>query len=575
MTKNRTVNEGLLTYDWFRVILDEAHCIKNPVTISSRACCMLKAERRWCVTGTPIQNSLQDAFGLIKFLRHEPWCESGFWKTAITKVSTSKKDNNDDENRDGLQSALERVRRVLAPLILRRSKDTLNNKGEPILTLPPMEVKIVEVHLSTAEREFYNALKSKSQSIFDGIVKQGSFTKAYFQIFALINRLRQACDHVALTVKSHVEDWSPSEIDTMEACSTSKKQPRSVAQQDGINDQFIQNLLEKFQSNQSSADSTTENLNGEFCSQVANKLSQAVMSGKDEVDDECAICLEVPKILDAVITPCAHVFCRECLVKIMRAAKPASPTLPDGECPCCKAKIEAKGIISIYEQGGKTETRFLVTASPRGKTDTSKDQTDQAARQTLENALRGAGSAKLTAILDELEKIWDVDPGSKVLIFSQFLGFLDLLQLALRKRNVPYGRLDGRLTLAERKHVVVDFKSESDDGKRGSVLLLSMKAGGVGLNLVQASSVFIIDPWWNSAIEDQCIMRCHRIGQTAKMVRVRKFVVQGSVEEHIISLQERKKSMVGQVLSDNTGETLENGNKVTLQDFKILFGDYN
>jgi DNA repair protein RAD5 len=575
MTKNRTVNEGLLTYDWFRVILDEAHCIKNPVTISSRACCMLKAERRWCVTGTPIQNSLQDAFGLIKFLRHEPWCESGFWKTAITKVSTSKKDNNDDENRDGLQSALERVRRVLAPLILRRSKDTLNNKGEPILTLPPMEVKIVEVHLSTAEREFYNALKSKSQSIFDGIVKQGSFTKAYFQIFALINRLRQACDHVALTVKSHVEDWSPSEIDTMEACSTSKKQPRSVAQQDGINDQFIQNLLEKFQSNQSSADSTTENLNGEFCSQVANKLSQAVMSGKDEVDDECAICLEVPKILDAVITPCAHVFCRECLVKIMRAAKPASPTLPDGECPCCKAKIEAKGIISIYEQGGKTETRFLVTASPRGKTDTSKDQTDQAARQTLENALRGAGSAKLTAILDELEKIWDVDPGSKVLIFSQFLGFLDLLQLALRKRNVPYGRLDGRLTLAERKHVVVDFKNESDDGKRGSVLLLSMKAGGVGLNLVQASSVFIIDPWWNSAIEDQCIMRCHRIGQTAKMVRVRKFVVQGSVEEHIISLQERKKSMVGQVLSDNTGETLENGNKVTLQDFKILFGDYN
>ena len=104
--------------------------------------------------------------------------------------------------------------------------------------------------------------------------------------------------------------------------------------------------------------------------------------------------------------------------------------------------------------------------------------------------------------------------------------------------------------------------------------MLSMKAGGVGLNLVQASSVFIIDPWWNSAIEDQCIMRCHRIGQTAKMVRVRKFVVQGSVEEHIISLQERKKNMVGQVLSDNGGETLDNGNKVTLQDFKILFGDY-
>ena len=573
MNKNRIVNEALLTYGWFRVILDEAHCIKNPVTISSRACCMLQAERRWCVTGTPIQNSLQDAYGLVKFLRHEPWCETGLWKTAITKVSTSKKDD-DGNSSDGLHMALERVRRVLAPLILRRSKDTLNKNGEPILTLPPMEVKIVEVHLSTAEREFYNALKSKSQSIFEGIVEQGSFTKAYFQIFALINRLRQACDHIALTVKSHVDDWSPSEIDIKDACASSKKQPRTLAQQDGINEQFIQSLLAKFQSNQSTPDSAKENPNDKFCAQMASKISQAISSSKHEVDDECAICLENPKILDAVITPCAHVFCRDCLVKILRAAKPSCPTLPDGECPCCKAKIEAKRIISLHERGGNTESRFLVNASPRGKTETVKDQTDLAARQMLENALRGADSAKMTAILDELEKIWDIDPGSKVLIFSQFLGFLDLLQVALKKRNISYGRLDGKLTLAERKRVVEDFKNESDSGKRGSVLLLSMKAGGVGLNLVQASSVFIIDPWWNSAIEDQCVMRCHRIGQTAKMVRVRKFVVQGSVEEHIVCLQERKKSMVGQVLSDNAGETLEDGNKVTLQDFKLLFGDF-
>jgi DNA repair protein RAD5 len=102
------------------------------------------------VTGTPIQNSLQDAYGLLKFLRHEPWCEAGFWKTAITTVSTQRKEDQDNtgEASAGLQLALERVRRLLAPLILRRSKDTLNSNGEPILTLPPMDVKIVKVQLT-------------------------------------------------------------------------------------------------------------------------------------------------------------------------------------------------------------------------------------------------------------------------------------------------------------------------------------------------------------------------------------------------------------------------------------------
>jgi len=138
--------------------------------------------------------------------------------------------------------------------------------------------------------------------------------------------------------------------------------------------------------------------------------------------------------------------------------------------------------------------------------------------------------------------------------------------------------LDGKLTLAERKTVVENFKTQNNTGQQGSVLLMSMKAGGVGLNLVQASSVFIVDPWWNAAIEDQCIMRCHRIGQTAQKVRVRKFVVQHSVEERIVALQDRKKNMAGQILAGQTAagddETLENATKATLDDFKLLFGDF-
>merc|ERR1712238_184374 len=93
-----------------------------------------------------------------------------------------------------------------------------------------------------------------------------------------------------------------------------------------------------------------------------------------------------------------------------------------------------------------------------------------------------------------------------------------------------------------------DKQCGSCEVHRGSVFLVSMKAGGCGLNLVAASSVFIADPWWNAAIEDQCISRIHRIGQKAEQVRVRKFVVSDSVEEKIVALQNTKKGMASAIL---------------------------
>ena len=105
---------------------------------------------------------------------------------------------------------------------------------------------------------------------------------------------------------------------------------------------------------------------------------------------------------------------------------------------------------------------------------------------------------------------------------------------------------------------------------KGLVLLASMKACGVGLNLTAASSVFIVDPWWNHALESQCINRIHRIGQTAPLVKVRKFIVADSVEEKIVKMQQRKKGMASEVLSDKmSGARPSNP---TLDDLKSIFG---
>ena len=125
---------GLLQRDWLRVILDEAHCIKNQATLASKACCAVKATYRWVVTGTVIHNSLDDVFGLLKFLKHQPWCEPAFWKTAITSEMnrTDKPPDATDGGSlepTGMMVALGRVRRLLGPLMLRRTKNSLSADG--------------------------------------------------------------------------------------------------------------------------------------------------------------------------------------------------------------------------------------------------------------------------------------------------------------------------------------------------------------------------------------------------------------------------------------------------------------
>lgn len=311
------------------------------------------------------------------------------------------------------------------------------------------------------------------------------------------------------------------------------------------------------------------------------------------MEDECPICLDCPLIHETVITPCAHVFCRDCLVGILKKNAPTSQgasqnalQCPGGTCPSCNETINAKRIITLSKssEDGRVTTSYLSSPKTPLKNGIVKAEHKEAeahlvARQTLEKALLGAGSAKLTAVVNELHNVWQKDPRSKVLIFSQYLGFLDLLEAALRNHGIPSGRLDGKLSLKERVSVLEKFRqlvhtddSDEQSSRTGSVLLMSMKAGGVGINMVAASSVFIVDPWWNASVEDQCISRIHRIGQTANIVRVRKFVVRDSVEERIVLLQRRKKDMACEVLSDvNTDGALPNSTP-TLEDFKILFG---
>ncbi|MEM7575961.1 MAG: DEAD/DEAH box helicase [Planctomycetota bacterium] len=168
---------------------------------------------------------------------------------------------------------------------------------------------------------------------------------------------------------------------------------------------------------------------------------------------------------------------------------------------------------------------------------------------------QGAPSAKLDALMEMLEEI--VAEGQKALVFSQFTSMLGLVKDRFEQRGIRYAYLDGQTR--NRRQVVEEFQTDPDL----STFLISLKAGGVGLNLTAAEYVFILDPWWNPAVEAQAIDRTHRIGQT-KPVFAYRMICEDTVEQRILELQKRKRDLadaiVGgeeNVLSSLTRDDLE------------------
>lgn len=150
----------------------------------------------------------------------------------------------------------------------------------------------------------------------------------------------------------------------------------------------------------------------------------------------------------------------------------------------------------------------------------------------------------------------------KALVFSQFLGMLALIKQKLEELGVDYEYFDGSSTVAEREKAIQRF--QNDENCR--VFLISLKAGGVDLNLTAADYVYIVDPWWNPAVEQQAIDRTHRIGQTKNIFAYR-MICTDTVEDKILKLQERKRSLARELITDDEGFV----KSLTKEDVEYLF----
>ncbi|XP_050758164.1 helicase-like transcription factor [Gymnogyps californianus] len=251
-----------------------------------------------------------------------------------------------------------------------------------------------------------------------------------------------------------------------------------------------------------SADSKTPE---ELHETLVNKMKLVLSSGSDE---ECAVCLE--SLTLPVITRCAHVYCKPCIFEVIRREQ------PNAKCPLCRSELRVEHLVEcpLEEE----------TDSSNGK------KSDQ----------KWIPSSKINALMHALIELRRDNPTAKCLVVSQFTTFLSLIENPLKESGFAFTRLDG--SMAQKKRVEAIQCFQSSQAGSPTVMLLSLKAGGVGLNLTAASRVFLMDPAWNPAAEDQCFDRCHRLGQKHNVV-ITKFIVKDSVEENMLKIQNKKREL--------------------------------
>jgi len=166
-------------------------------------------------------------------------------------------------------------------------------------------------------------------------------------------------------------------------------------------------------------------------------------------------------------------------------------------------------------------------------------------------------SAKLALLMEQLQEV--IDEGHKALVFSQFTSLLALVEPRLKAAGISFAYLDGQTN--NRGEAVERFQTD----EKCPVFLISLKAGGLGLNLTAADYVFILDPWWNPAVEAQAVDRAHRIGQTRHVFAYR-LIAKDTVEEKILLLQKDKRELAEAILSADNSLIA----KLTADDLRLL-----
>ncbi|KAL5530755.1 RAD16 [Sanghuangporus sanghuang] len=474
---------------WTRIILDEAHNIKERSTNTAKATFELQSTYKWCLSGTPLQNRVGELYSLVRFLGGDPFsfyfckrcdCKSLHWKFTDKKTCDDCGHspmqhtcfwNNEiltpiqkHGMSDAGSEAFKKLRILLDRMMLRRTKiERADDLG-----LPPRTVIVRRDFFSDEEKELYLSLFTDAKRQFSTYVDQGSLLNNYSNIFSLITRMRQMACHPDLVLKS--------------------------------------------------------------------KRNAKTFSSDVEEATVCRLCNDIAE--DAIQSRCRHIFDRECIKQYINTAVEQVPA-----CPVCHVSLTIDLDAPALEVNEDIAT----------------------ARQGILGRLdidKWRSSTKIEALVEELTNLRRKDATTKSIVFSQFVNFLDLIAFRLQRAGFTICRLEGTMSPQARDATIKHFMNNV----HVTVFLVSLKAGGVALNLTEASRVYLMDSWWNPAVEYQAMDRIHRLGQH-RPVEAIKLVVEDSIESRIVQLQEKKSAMINATLSTDDSAM----GRLTPEDLGFLF----
>ncbi|KAF7350506.1 putative ATP-dependent helicase C23E6.02 [Mycena venus] len=639
-TKGKKARGLLFQVDFYRVVLDEAHNIRNKRTRVSRAVTDLNAKYRWCLTATPIVNSLLDCYGYIRFLKIRPWYD---WQEYNGHVTKYEKKNP--------QLAVTRLQAILNLYQMRRTKTTLLD-GKRLIELPEKTVELVSLEFSQEERDIYDQVEKMQQAKFNRFLRAGTVLKNYASVLVLLLRLRQLCSHPALIQENGTHFLAADEVDDPEEYRNDLSRARVVMSKD-----WVQKMKEKFKERALSR-------------MQAERQSQDAVA---EVED-CPICFDA--LTSAVVTACGHEFCKDCLENVLEAPLPEQAgngndhryKADERPCPACRSPIcseklfpsaafeptdkdlqgdadaddddsdiemlDAKPAKAISKGKGKAKAtrparkasgrKFMVLDSSdvEGEAEqdsasedsdmsdfiveSDEDEEEKDARLVMKNKRLGKRraiktivdsddeiveapeereilfgkkprlskaevklmprflpSTKMKAMMEVLQKLAEDHPDEKTLIVSQWTGCLNIVSDYLTENGILHVKYQGDMTTSKREQAVQHFMSKD----KARVMLMSLKCGGVGLNLTRANNVISLDLGWSPAIDQQAFDRVHRLGQHRKVI-VKRMVIANTVEDRILALQERKQSLADGSLGEGKGKKL---GKLSVRELAELF----
>ncbi|XP_050057902.1 transcription termination factor 2-like isoform X2 [Aphis gossypii] len=436
---------------WCRIILDEAHTIRNPKSQTSVAVCSLSGINRWALTGTPIHNKEADFYALLKFIKCRPFDEWAVWKRWVG--------NNDDAGKN-------RLSLLIKALMLRRTKDQL--KETTSFDLPPKTFHTIKVDLFKEEKEAYEKVLQFSSTLFAKyLYEKAEKENAVERGFPVINKAKYLSQNSDNNIfKDHPE---------------------------------------------------------------LDKLFKQLLNNKN---------IQAHHIL-VLILRLRQLCCHPCLLKNM---------LED-------ESLKVDGIQDIGDVDIVDHLSRMSIGVPSVEKDTVKNSNVIFKETWI--------SSKIKAVCDMVkEKVLCTE--DKAVIVSQWPSVLNLVNKQLSQYNVKTEIFSGVVPVLLRNKMISEFNKVNSGPK---ILLLSLTAGGVGLNLVVANHLFLVDIHWNPQLEAQACDRIYRVGQQ-KPVNVYKFVCNDTIETSIQTIQTKKIEIANNVFG---GYSNVEGNKITLDDLKVIF----